>query len=212
MFHLYGLLVGVAVVLVWAVAERIDHRVNKLFPWVIVFGLVGARAYHVIDLWDYYHDSPAMILAVWNGGLGIWGGIFGGLFGLWLAAKFYKYGDRTTIVAAIFTGLPLGQAIGRLGNAVNGEFGEKVGILPWWASEMSLNLALFAIIFRMSKQNNPKYRVMIGTYLIGYGLIRFGLEYFRMRSWEISNLGVAQWVSIFSIVIGLLICQASARD
>ena len=212
MFHLYGLLVGIAIVAAWSVGEARDSRVNKIFPWVMSFGLLGARAYHVIDWWEYYSSNLVMVLSVWNGGLGIWGGIAGGLLGFWFGSNFYRYHHKDELLAAIVMGLPLGQAIGRLGNAASGEFGERVGSMPWWAAEMCLDLILFGVIFRVSKLGNHQSKRIVGTYLVGYGLIRFGLEFWRTNSWKVASFGVAQWVSILSIVIGLLICRMRVHD
>jgi|GEM_PF-1554580 prolipoprotein diacylglyceryltransferase len=51
-------------------------------PWVLVFGIVGARLYHVVNFWNYYSQNPVLIPQVWLGGLGIWGGIGGGFVGV----------------------------------------------------------------------------------------------------------------------------------
>lgn len=166
-FHPYGLIIGVAIVAGWSVAEKLEPKTNKVAPWIIVGGLVGARLYHVIDLWSYYSQNLAQIVMVWNGGLGIFGGIIGGLLVWWIIDR------RLETLAAIVTGLPLAQAIGRLGNAVNGEFVQKVWILPWWCAEAILDLILFVLL----RGRTPKYRIWI--YLVGYGLIRLVLQPYR---------------------------------
>ena len=84
MFHLYGLFIGLAVVVGWSVAERIEPKANKVVVWVIGLGLLGARIHHVIDVWEYYSQNLGQIVAVWNGGLSIWGGLTGGGVGLWM--------------------------------------------------------------------------------------------------------------------------------
>ncbi len=124
-FHWYGLIVGVGVVAGWSVAEKIDPRVNKVLPWILVFGIIGARAYHVIDQWSYYSQHLSQIVAIWNGGIGIFGGIIGGMVGLLLYKLTNKLTDIWEVGAAIVTGLPLGQAIGRWGNLVNNELWGK---------------------------------------------------------------------------------------
>lgn len=212
MFHAYGVMIGIAIVAGWTIAEREDKRVGKALPFVTIFGFLGARIYHVIDLWEYYQTNFLKMFEFWNGGLGIWGGIVGGLVGFWLASKIYRFVDKQKILIAGIVGLPLAQAIGRLGNAVNGEFLEKVGVIPWWAGEMLLDILLFGVVFAVNKKIFIRKERVIGVYLIGYGLIRFCLEFWRVNNWEVGGLGVAQWLSILSVVIGLLICQVSARD
>lgn len=179
MFHLYGLFIGLAVVVGYSVAEKIEPKVSKIAPWILSFGFVGARMWHVVDMWGYYSQNLSQIVAVWNGGLGIWGGIIGGGVGMWIASSRAKSRDpsttvgMTSILAAIVTGLPLAQAIGRLGNAVNGEFWDRVWFIPWWAAEAILDLILFVLLRGLPS----KWRV--ATYLIGYFLIRLLLNPLR---------------------------------
>ena len=50
--------------------------------WAIVGGVAGARLVHVVDHWgSFYQDNPVQIIAVWRGGIGLWGGILGGFVG-----------------------------------------------------------------------------------------------------------------------------------
>ncbi len=167
MFHIYGLVVGIAIVVGWSVAERIEPKVNKVAPLVIGLGLLGARIYHVVDLWDYYSQNMWQIWNLWNGGMSIWGGIIGGGLGWWVS------GGDLKILSAMVTGLPLAQAIGRIANGVNGEFVQRVGILPWWGAEALLDLMLFVLL----RGSTPKYRIWI--YLVCYGLIRLVLQPYR---------------------------------
>jgi phosphatidylglycerol:prolipoprotein diacylglycerol transferase len=176
MFHMYGLFIGIAVVAGYSVAEKMEPKVSKVAPWVLGFGFVGARLWHVIDMWSYYSLNLPQIVAVWNGGLGIWGGIIGGF----AAYQFTIYNlqftknEQWSTLGAMVTGLPLAQAIGRLGNAVNGEFYDKVWILPWWGAEVFLDLLLFMMIYRLRGSS-----LKVGVYLVGYFLIRLILNPLR---------------------------------
>ena len=125
MFHWYGLIVGIAIVAGWSVAERIEPKVSKLFPWVIAGGIRGARLYHVTHLWEYYSVHQGQILAIWEGGLAIFGGIMGGIVVLGLVAK--NRDEFWHALGAMVVGLPLAQAIGRWGNLVNNELWGKGG-------------------------------------------------------------------------------------
>lgn len=192
MIHLYGLVVGVAIVVGWSVAERIEPKVGRVVPWILIAGLVGARAYHVIDLWMYYSQNWREIWMIWQGGLGIFGGVIGGYVGFWVASlnlQFTKK-EKWSILGAMATGLPLAQAIGRVGNWINGEFVNKVWILPWWATEAVLDLMLFVLLRGLSS------KARVGGYLVGYGLIRLVLEPFRESSWWV-GYGIA---GIFVVV------------
>jgi prolipoprotein diacylglyceryl transferase len=101
--------------------------------WAVPFGIVGARLYHVITSpQDYFGEggSPADAFKIWEGGLGIWGAVAGGVFGGWLACR--QLGIPLTVVAdAVAPGLPLAQAVGRVGNWFNNELYGGVTSLPW---------------------------------------------------------------------------------
>jgi len=206
MFSLYGLLIGVAVVVGVSIAEYIDRRVSKAFPWVVAGGLVGARVYHLIDYSDYYLANLEQIVAIWNGGLGIWGGVIGGAIALIVYQRLNMIKEGWRMVGAIAIALPISQAIGRVGNYLNGEFTNQVGWLSWWGIEAGLNLILFGILWRLHKRGLSSQRI-VGSYFVGYGSIRFWLEFWRNDSWKLGELGVAQWISIISIVIGLWLWQ-----
>lgn len=174
MWNLYGLIVGVAIVVGWSVAERIEPKVNKVAPLVILLGFVGARVWHVVDMWSYYGDNLSQIVAVWNGGLSIWGGLIGGGMGILIYHYTIKSLDHLgDMLGAVAMGLPLAQAIGRIGNGVNGEFTNLVYGVPWWGAEVILDLMLFVLLRGFSS----KYRIWV--YLAGYGLIRLVLQPYR---------------------------------
>ena len=63
--------------------EDPSHIVNIAVVGAI-FALIGARIYHVLDRdqWPYYRDNPGQIIAIWNGGIGIFGAIAGAAVGL----------------------------------------------------------------------------------------------------------------------------------
>ena len=96
-FHLYGLFVGLGILAGFWVAARFARKFeirNSKFEispddvwgslwWVVIPGVVFARIYHVLDLWDFYQEHLLLIPAVWTGGMGIFGAIFGGFLGLW---------------------------------------------------------------------------------------------------------------------------------
>ncbi|GAA4446931.1 prolipoprotein diacylglyceryl transferase [Phytohabitans houttuyneae] len=101
--------------------------------WAVPFGIVGARLYHVITSpGDYFGEggSPADAFKIWEGGLGVWGAVAGGVLGGWIACR--QLGIPLTVVAdAVAPGLPLAQAVGRVGNWFNNELYGGVTTLPW---------------------------------------------------------------------------------
>ena len=93
----YGLIIACAILIAvyWA-ARRYETRGGdrELFYdialWAVPGGIIGARVYHVITSPDAYfgkNGNPIMALAIWNGGLGIWGAVAGGALAVWLVAR-----------------------------------------------------------------------------------------------------------------------------
>ena len=94
-------------------------------------GLVGARLYHVLTSdQSHYFSHPVDALKIWQGGLGIWGGIAGGAVGAWYVLR--KHGVPFAPFAdALAPCLAVAQAVGRLGNYFNQELFGKATSLPW---------------------------------------------------------------------------------
>jgi phosphatidylglycerol:prolipoprotein diacylglycerol transferase len=113
-----------------------DHIWNGLIL-VIIFGLIGARLYHVISSpqglvrgFDYYLQHPVEILMIRQGGLGIFGAIAGGVLAVYVYARWQKL-DFLTWIDIAAPGLALGQAIGRWGNFFNQELYGYPTSVPW---------------------------------------------------------------------------------
>ncbi len=214
-FHPYGLVIGLGIFAALeasvrlAKARGIDQKIiEKLFWWVVISGVIGARLYHVIDKWQtIYSLNPISVFFVWNGGLGIWGAIIGGIIALIAFIKTQKLkNSRTRNLIELLDigtfGLPLGQAIGRWGNFFNNEIVGRNGE-PLFLYESILNLVLFVILILVAKKTKRAGRV-VGVYLIGYGFIRFVLEPLRPDAivWKISGIPTAMIFSAIAIVSG----------
>src|SRR5512136_2453679 len=116
--------------------EKEDHVWNLLMV-VMLLGIVGARLYHVFSSpagsnigWAYYRVHPEAIFFIWDGGLGIYGAIVGGLIGILL----YTYRNKLSLLRYLDIGAPallIGQAIGRWGNFANQELYGPPTDLPW---------------------------------------------------------------------------------
>lgn len=101
--------------------------------WMVVFGIIGARLYHVITTPEPYfgeNGDLSKIIRVWEGGLGIWGAVALGAVGAWIGLK--RRGLRIAPFAdALAPGMLIAQAIGRLGNYFNQELYGRPTELPW---------------------------------------------------------------------------------
>ena len=205
-FHGYGLMIALAVIVAWEIAKRYGRvkpeTIEGVAFGVIVSGVVGARLYHVVDYWDFYSKNIIKVFELWNGGLGIWGAIIGGLAYAFYYARKNKI-NFLILTDSIVLGLPLAQAIGRVGNFINGELYGKNGE-PLFAWEGILNVILFSVLFLINKKNKES-GVVTGTYMIGYGLIRILLENYRESEiiWRAGGVPVAIWFGLISIIFGL---------
>ncbi len=101
--------------------------------WMVPFGIIGGRVYHVVTSWPDYFGSggdPAAALQIWRGGLGIWGAVAFGALGAWIGAR--RAGVRLAPLAdSIAPGIVAAQAVGRLGNWFNNELYGRATDLPW---------------------------------------------------------------------------------
>jgi prolipoprotein diacylglyceryl transferase len=141
--HMYGLmlLLGIAACigitgLRWTRRGGDWDLVLRVAVWGVAFGIVGARAYHVITSWDEVPDEWWGVFAVWKGGLGVWGGILIGCIAGAVIVR--RSGESVAAFAdAVAPGLLVAQAIGRVGNWWNQElFGEPTGRA--WGLEIDL--------------------------------------------------------------------------
>ena len=202
--HLYGLIIGIAIIIGIEYFTKNNHsipksRENIFLIGLLLSGLIGARAYHVVDQWSYYSQHLSQILSTWNGGLGIYGATIAMAIYIFLFAHISKI-SLLKILDTITPILPLCQAVGRFGNFVNHE-------IPTWWLEASLNLVLFFILKSKKLINYSS----TSLYLIGYGFIRFLMEFFRNDTWQINGFKIAQVISLIFIVFGLFLLKKSRR-
>ncbi len=117
----------------WVARGGRAGTVGDIAVWAIPIGLVGARLYHVATNPElYFADGrdPWAAFYVWQGGLGIWGGIAFGALGSWIGAR--RAGVRLPAFGdAVAPGVVLAQAVGRWGNWFNQELFGRPTDLPW---------------------------------------------------------------------------------
>jgi prolipoprotein diacylglyceryl transferase len=135
--HFYGLMyvVGItAAILIarWLWRERggDPDLVYTVALWGVPAGILGGRLYHDITSWNEVPHNWYGWLAIWQGGLGIWGGIAGGFLGGVIPLR--RAGVSVTrFMDAAAPGILVAQAIGRIGNYFNQELFGGPTSLPW---------------------------------------------------------------------------------
>ncbi len=223
----YGVLIALALVLGLFIALKRSERfgikqddVLDFFLFLTPAIIVGARLYYVVFEWDYYSAHPSEIIAVWNGGLAIHGGIIAGVIVGIILCKVKKI-DFFSLADAVIPGLPLGQAIGRWGNYFNQEAHGVVTDLPWaitvndpvmglvkvhptFLYESIWNLLVLAFILFYEKKFKKQNGELLFLYLILYSVGRFFIEGLRTDSLMFLGLRTAQMISLVLIIIGTI--------
>lgn len=228
-FILMGVIVGYKLAINESQKFKIpkDYMINYFF-YVLIFGLLGARAYYVIFNFAEYQNNLLDIFKVWEGGLAIHGGIIAGILVTLVYTKKYKI-PFFRIVDIMVISLIIGQCIGRWGNFFNGEAHGPVTTLSFLQSlhlpkfiidGMYINgtyyqptflyesigcLIGFILLILIRKRKNLILGDLTSIYLIWYGIIRFFIEGLRTDSLLFFNLKAAQLVSIIMIICGILI-------
>jgi len=238
----YGTTLAIAVLVgAWVTSVEARRRgqdsqlIWEALPWVLIFGLIGARAYHVLHFLEFYKINPIQILFLWNGGLAIFGGILGGLVGFFVWArglKGVKVGELLDIAAP---GIAIAQAIGRFANFFSQElygfptnlpFGIYINpenrfpglenfsrFHPLFLYEALWCLWGFAVLVKVLRVG-PLAKFLTGElflcYISFYALGRFFLEGMRIESWVVQGVRVAQVLSA-GIIFGSIILGAFRR-
>ncbi len=229
----YGILMATAIVVGLLLSHRQARRdglpaddVISCAQWAILAGLVGARLYEVAFNWDYYGRYPGKIIAVWEGGLAIHGGlILGPLVGIWLARRWKLPVLRGLDVAA--APLALGQAIGRWGNFFNEEAFGRPTELPWklyispqhrplgfaqyeyfhptFLYESLWDLVVFGLLIawlrpRLGARPGALFFCYLGLYSVG----RFVIEALRLDSFWVGSFRVPQLASLLGVLVAVV--------
>ncbi len=140
-FHLYGLIVGIAVAVGVHLAEHVarKEKISESVFWITVIvvvggGILGARLYHVLTDWSLYQHHLLNIFKVWEGGLSIIGAFVGGVGGIGLSLLFIHHRQTPSPLKMLdisVLALPIAQVIGRWANYINQELYGWPTQLPW---------------------------------------------------------------------------------
>ena len=190
--------------------------------WAVPAGVIGSRLYHVATDWRRYEGHWLNAFKIWEGGLGIWGGIgLGVVVGIWAAMR--RGIPLQGGLSAITPALPLAQAIGRWGNWWNQELFGRPTDLPW-ALEVSPGKAVAAgypagttfhptflyeslwclflcgALIWIDKRFKPKGTELFAMYVAGYTFMRFWIERLRV------DPATILWGWRINEVVSLVVC------
>jgi prolipoprotein diacylglyceryl transferase len=237
-FNAYGLMIALGVIAAVMITGRRFARlgigtredVTSIGLWAVPAGVIGGRLYHVLTDWSSFDGRRGDMFKVWEGGLGIWGGIaIGVLVGLWRVKKMGI--DPLMALTAVAPALPVAQAIGRWGNWFNQELFGKPTDLPWALEISDMKtiaagyppgttfhptflyesigcLLLAGLLLVIERRVALRPGRLFAAYVAGYTAMRFFIEGLRIdRAHEIAGLRFNQWVSlvVFTISIAILV-------
>jgi phosphatidylglycerol:prolipoprotein diacylglycerol transferase len=195
---------------------------DDLLFYLIVGLLLGARlGYAVFYNLEAYAQAPWEILAVWHGGMSFHGGLMGMVISGWIFARkhrapFMELADIGALSA------PIGLMLGRVGNFINGELFGRVTTLPWGIvfptggplprhpSQLYEAIlegpVLFGILWWLRVRTRRPGEVLV-AFLIGYGLFRFIVEFFREPDPQLGFIfawiTMGQILCVFMIAAGI---------
>jgi phosphatidylglycerol:prolipoprotein diacylglycerol transferase len=226
--HWYGIMIaiglyaGIQVGLREATRRGINRdQLMNVALLAAVLGIVGGRLYYVVqNNPSFYVHHPTEIIAVWQGGMAFFGAMFGGLVAVAISSwrwhiPFWDLLD----VGAI--GMTIGQAIGRIGNIINGDivgyktngwgfeytnpntFGPlNVPVQPASLYELLISLALFVLLWNLRTRVHPAGMLAM-IYIVLYGVSQFFIFFLRDNIVILGGLKQAQVTSLVVIALTL---------
>jgi len=204
----------------------------------VIFGIIGARVYHVLTHYNDYFGpgkDPLTSLYIWQGGIAVFGSMIGGALGVYIGCRytgirFWSFAD------ALAPGLILAQALGRFGNYFNHELYGQPTSLPWGLQIESTNPAypiglppgtlfqptfLYEIIWDLlvvvallliERHYHFRWGKLIALYFIFYGIGRVWFESIRIDpSVVFLGLRTNVWAALIAIVLGIIIFRTQSR-
>ena len=247
----YGVIIVAAMLVATFFAARLASKTNRdpehiygALTWAIIPGIILARMWFVffppqilvdqgLDRSYYlsnFFDLNDGGIAIWSGGLSIFGAILGGLLGtyIYLRRNNLPIGPWVDIAAIV---LPLGQAIGRWANFINQELYGKPTDLPWGLTiprdslpetyraieyfdakfhplflyESLWSFAAFIILWWLYNNRRDQFKPgdFFLIYVMQYGFIRFMLEFLRVEVTMVGDINLSQVVTLVAFVLAL---------
>ncbi|UUX33286.1 prolipoprotein diacylglyceryl transferase [Fundicoccus culcitae] len=240
----YGIIIALAMLIGISLATKEAQKLGleedtmvDMALWAIPIGFIGARLYYVLFKWNYYIQNPSEIIAIWNGGIAIYGGLIaGGLAVYWFARR--KKMTLTLLLDILAPSVLLAQSIGRWGNFINQEahggavsrqFLETLYLPEFIIEQMNINgtyyhptflyeslwsLLGFILLIILRNQKGLLRRGEVAlSYVIWYSFGRFFIEGMRTDSlWIGDIMRVSQMLSLVLFISAIILLVYRRRD
>ena len=230
----YGLMIALGALTAVAWSRRRQaarggdpEDMSTIALWAVPAGLVGSRLYHVATDWRSFQGRWEDVPALWQGGLGIPGGLMAGVMVGVLVARRRGLSMAGAMDVMVPT-IPVAQAIGRWGNWFNQEVFGRPTDLPWaleidaahrpsgypeaatfhptFLYEGLWNVALAVFLVRIERRGVLRPGYLVGLWVFGYGLGRLWVEALRVdQASLIVGVRVNTWMALVAIVAGAVV-------
>lgn len=208
----------------FALPQDRDDFLNNLFTYSILGVIIGGRVGNVLIYnLPLFLEQPLFLFKIWKGGMSFHGGLIGVVLASWLFIR--RYYVHFLDITDLFSSLaPIGLFFGRIGNFINGELYGRASEVSWAVifpaggniprHPSQLYEAVFegVILFLITQvvlRKNPTRGALTACFLIGYGIFRFIIEFFREIDYNINTqedwLTIGQILCFIMIVLGLAI-------
>ena len=231
----YGLMIALGVIVAVRIAGRRAERIGQgttedisaIAMWAVPAGVLGGRLYHVLTDYEKFQGRWFDAIKIWQGGLGIWGGVAAGVAVGWWGARCRGL-DAWWIISCATPAIAIAQAIGRWGNWFNQELFGRPTTLPW-ALKVSSSVAekagytagttfhptflyesvgcvvLAWLLIRIERRLSPARGRLFAWYVVGYTVLRFGVEGLRIdTAHHVGGLRLNQWVAVGVCAVAVL--------
>ncbi len=228
----YGLIITCGIILAFLYAAYRAKHEGILFDdlvdiaiFTVVFSIIGARAYYVLTSLDHY-DSFYSVIAIWEGGIAIYGAILAGALTIWLVCRKKKIKPLKMLDAAA-PAVMIGQILGRWGNFCNGEahggvisegsplYFIRMGLYPHnipdvtgmayvhptFLYESLWNLLGFVLIHCLYRKKKFDGQIVL-MYVTWYGFGRMWIEGLRTDSLMVGPFRISQLVGLACFLAG----------
>ena len=233
----YGIIMAVAIILAvsMAIFEGRKRQIESddfmdLLLWAVPLGYVGARIYYVIFEWHYYSQHLDEIIAIWNGGIAIYGGLLAGLAVL-LVFCYKRMLPPFLMLDIITPGVMAAQILGRWGNFINQEahggpttlaFLQSLHLPDFIINQMKIGgvyyqptflyesffnlIGLLIILLLRHRKHLFKQGEIFMLYLAWYSVVRFFVEGMRTDSlYLLGSIRVSQMLSVILLIVVIVL-------
>jgi len=207
-----------------------DDIADLLFYGAMGVVLGGRLGYVLFYKLGFYLTHPLQVFAVWEGGMSFHGGFLGVILAFVLFARRKKIPFFSLIDMAAQCA-PVGLGLGRIGNFINGELYGRQTDVPWGMIfpgggdlprhpsqlyEAVLEGLLLFLIVRFAARRSTATGVPGWTFVAGYGLFRFFVEFFRQPDEHLGLLlgpfSMGQLLSFPMFILGCVMVYRLTRD